>query len=326
MRYKVSVIVPIYKVEPFIEKCAHSLFSQSLDSIEYIFVDDCSPDNSITLLKLILENYPARIKDTRIISHHHNKGLAASRNTGISLASGEYVIFCDSDDWIDTRMYETMYNTAIKNNYDIVVCDYISVFPKKDIYYSQSFIETPKEFLKGILSGKLHNGVWNKLIKRSIYNQLDFLWIEGINMWEDVSIIPRIAFFSNKIKYLPKAFYYYNQQNLNSYTSIWSNTSINNVFEVVKIIDLFFSSHSNEFNNDIIYFKLNAKNLLIQNTSYNDIERVKNEFSEVNSMVFSHPTLTLMHKIKLWCCFHSLAPIGFMIAKTINIIKKVTRG
>lgn len=326
MKYKVSVIVPIYKVEPFIKRCADSLFSQSLDSIEYIFVDDCSPDNSISILENTLKSYPTRIKDVQILHHNKNKGSAAARNTGILSASGEFIIFCDSDDWVDIDMYEIMYNTAIRNKSDIVVCDFISVFPKKNIYYSQSFRETPKDFLKAILNGKLHNGLWNKLIKRSIYNQLDFLWIEGINMWEDVSIIPRIAFFSKKVNYLHKAFYHYNQQNLNSYTTIWSNASINNVLEVVKIIDSFFALHSNDFNNDIIYFKLNAKSLLIQNISYNNIKKIKQKFSEANPMIFNHPTMPLIHKIKLWCCFHSLTPIGFMIAKTINIIKKIARG
>lgn len=325
IRYKVSVIVPIYKVELYIMKCANSLFSQSLDSIEYIFVDDCSPDNSITLLKSVLEKYPIRIKDTKFLHHSKNRGLAAARNTGILSVSGEYIIFCDSDDWIDENMYEIMYNTAVKENSDIVVCDYVSEYSKRKICYSQSFSEKPNEFLEALLSGKLHNGLWNKLIKKDLYDCLDFFWTEGINMWEDVSIVPRVAFYAKKIDHIPQAFYHYNQMNFNSYTQVWSEASINNVFEVVGIIDSFFKSHSKGLENDIVYFKLSAKNILLQNVPFNCIKRVKDEFSEVNSMVFHQPALSFIHKIKLWCCFRSLTPVAFMIARCINIAKKIIR-
>ena len=121
---KVSIVVPIYNVAQFIKKCAHSLFTQSFEDIEYIFVDDCTPDNSIELLNQVLLSYPQRKDSVHIFTHEHNKGLVATRQTGISHAKGEYIICLDSDDWINTDMVQLLYSEAENGNYDIVYCNY----------------------------------------------------------------------------------------------------------------------------------------------------------------------------------------------------------
>ena len=109
---KVSVIIPIYGVEKYIERCARSLFEQTLDDIEYIFIDDCTPDNSMIVLQSIIEKYRFRLdkekKVVRIEKMPSNSGLTAVRSHGMQLALGEYVIHCDSDDWVDRELYETM--------------------------------------------------------------------------------------------------------------------------------------------------------------------------------------------------------------------------
>lgn len=97
--YKVSVIVPVFKVEAYIERCVRSLFGQTLDSIQYVFVNDASPDNSIGKIKDVLKEYPQREKQCLFLEHVCNKGVSAARNTGLSTASGEYILYCDSDDW-----------------------------------------------------------------------------------------------------------------------------------------------------------------------------------------------------------------------------------
>ena len=98
---KVSVIVPIYKVERFIVKCADSLFSQTMDDVEFIFVDDASPDSSMRLLEECIRRHPEREGQIRILTHPENKGLPAARNTGLAVATGEYVFHCDSDDFVE---------------------------------------------------------------------------------------------------------------------------------------------------------------------------------------------------------------------------------
>lgn len=121
---KVSIIVPVYGVEKYIERCARSLFEQTLDGIEYLFIYDCTLDKSIEILKNVLEEYPQRKNQVKIVSHEKNMGLPIAIQSGLKVASGEYIIHCDSDDWVDVTMYEKMYNKAIEEGSDVVVCDF----------------------------------------------------------------------------------------------------------------------------------------------------------------------------------------------------------
>lgn len=122
---KVSVIVPVYGVEKYLERCARSLFEQTLDDIEYLFIDDCTPDRSIEILQQVLEEYPQRKPQVVIHQMEKNSGQAAVRKWGMQNATGEYVIHCDSDDWVDTDMYRAMYEKAKKEEADVVVCDFV---------------------------------------------------------------------------------------------------------------------------------------------------------------------------------------------------------
>lgn len=170
---KVSVIIPIYKVEPFIERCVRSLMEQILESIEYIFVDDCTPDNSIHILKNILREYPNR--NTQIIHHSQNKGLAAARKTGLAKAKGKYIIHCDSDDWIDKNMYAHMLEVAEKNNADIVACGFKAEKTNNFIEVKYPYeIETINDILNPNNIGWIYGAVWNKLIRKDLYTKITF--------------------------------------------------------------------------------------------------------------------------------------------------------
>ena len=125
---KVSILVPIYGVEKYIERCAVSLFEQTYKNIEYIFVDDCGTDNSIGILKDVIDRYPCRKEQTRIIRHTRNRGLAAARNTAVKEATGEFICHVDSDDWVDQTLIEQLVSKQIENDADIVSVNYIKVY------------------------------------------------------------------------------------------------------------------------------------------------------------------------------------------------------
>ena len=134
MSVKVSVCIPVYGVEKYIERCARSLFEQTMrDGIEFIFVNDCTPDKSIEILEKVLAEYPHRKKQTQIINHEKNSGLVAARKTGLAHATGEYIIHCDSDDWVELNMYEKMYHAAKAADADMVYCDYVKELPDNTI-------------------------------------------------------------------------------------------------------------------------------------------------------------------------------------------------
>ena len=118
---KVSVLVPVYNVSAYIERCARSLFEQTFDDIEYIFVNDATPDDSMERLEAVIRQYPER--EVRIVSHERNRGQATARHTALLAASGEYVCCVDSDDYIDWDMVASLYTKAVEEGADIVVSD-----------------------------------------------------------------------------------------------------------------------------------------------------------------------------------------------------------
>ena len=127
---KVSVIIPIYKVEKFIERCVHSLMGQTLQEVEYIFVDDATPDKSIEVLKKCLTLYPNR--KAVVLHHSQNQGLPAARNTGLVAATGEYIYHCDSDDFVEVNMLEKLYQKAKETEAEMVWCDWCLSFEKNE--------------------------------------------------------------------------------------------------------------------------------------------------------------------------------------------------
>lgn len=121
--YNVSVLVPIYGVEKYIERCAVSLFEQTYEDIEYIFVNDCTKENSIAILKEVIERYPIRKPQVRIIEHEQNKGLGKARNTAVAAALGDFLVHIDSDDYVDVNMVTMLVEKQKEGNYDIVTGD-----------------------------------------------------------------------------------------------------------------------------------------------------------------------------------------------------------
>lgn len=153
---KVSVIIPVYNVEKYIEHCARSLMEQTLMDIEYIFVDDCTPDHSMEILQRVLTDYPERLENIRIIHHTQNSGSAAVRNTGLQIAQGEYIIHCDSDDWVEPDMYKAMYAKAKETDADIVVTDYYYEYANHTSIQKQNYPDNPLFCIKKMLAGELH--------------------------------------------------------------------------------------------------------------------------------------------------------------------------
>ena len=205
---KVSVIIPVYGVEKYIERCARSLFEQTLDDIEYLFIDDCTPDNSVETLKRVLEEYPQRKSQVVIHRMEQNSGQAKVREWGMRYATGEYVIHCDSDDWVDVHMYEEMYNKAIEEDADVVVCDFCSTDCENE-QYSKGLISKEREnVIADILLWRIAGCLWNKLVRRKEYTDHDINYPTN-NMGEDAALIVQILWNAKRISYLPKPLYYY---------------------------------------------------------------------------------------------------------------------
>lgn len=260
MTAKVSVIIPIYKVRNFIERCVCSLFEQTLKDVEYIFVDDASPDDSIELLKSCIERYPERKSQVTVLAHEQNKGLPAARNTGLAMASGDYVFHCDSDDYVEKDMLEEMYDAAKEKDADMVYCDFYLSFEKNERYMSNPTYETAEDMFKlGLLGGGMKYNVWNKLVKRSLYSDNDIWFPAGHAMGEDMTMI-RLAACAKSVAYVPKAFYHYVKLNANAYSATMSEKhKIDIRFNVDKTVEFLEKKFGHSLNKEIAFFKLNTK-------------------------------------------------------------------
>ena len=215
---KVSVIIPIYGVEKYIERCSRSLFEQTLDDLEYIFVNDCTPDRSINILEEILEQYPHRKKQTIIYNMPTNSGQAAVRQYGIQFATGEYIIHCDSDDWVDIHAYEKMYSKAVEGDYDVVFCDFYTsngIIHKKNKRKFKSF---SKEDIILTVVKRIYWQLWGAMIKRNILTE-NTIYYPIANNGEDFALILQLLYYSNKFTHIKLPLYYY-YQNENSITRI----------------------------------------------------------------------------------------------------------
>ena len=207
MRPKVSIVIPIFKAEAYIERCARSLFEQSLDNIEYIFVNDCSPDNSMYLLNKVLGDYPQRKEQVHIINHSQNLGAAKAREVGIKVATGEYIIHCDSDDWVERNMYQTMYEEVQNHNADIVICDFYETDGIRHKHITQH-IDTKSDLLRGLLNTSIKGNICNKLVASYIYKSIKSF--PTAHMMEDLAYC--IQFELNrtgKVIHLAIHLYYY---------------------------------------------------------------------------------------------------------------------
>ena len=207
---KVSVIIPVYAVEKYIERCARSLFEQTLDDIEYLFIDDCTPDRSIEILKHVLEEYPQRKSQVVLHRMEQNSGQAAVRKWGMQNATGEYIIHCDSDDWMDKTMLEKMYKSATDNNSDVVICGYSIVDTRQKKRDYSPVRVTNKELLIADLLKSADWCVWNKLVRRKIYDTNEFVYPIN-NMGEDMVITIQCLYHAEVISYVNDPLYFYFQ-------------------------------------------------------------------------------------------------------------------
>ncbi len=312
---KVSVIVPVFNVENYLKRCLDSLVNQTLNDLEIIIVNDGSTDGS----SMICEEYDKKFSNIKYISQK-NKGLSGARNTGISIASGEYLGFVDSDDFVKKDMFEFLYNNAKKYNVDISCCGHetyyddgsIKLNTKKGIkkFYSKS--EALDYFL---LQEYFDIVTWNKIYKKELFENIEF---PVGKIYEDMQTIYKLIDVSNGL-YLdstPK-YYYYKRKN-----SI-SNSKFNN--ETLKIIDYVDDYVSlcekNSKNNKLIYIGQIRWHLVVLNkmitakqVNYSLVNKLKKYIRENLFLIVFTNKLPLVRKLQI-----ILFQISFSLYKKIYV-------
>jgi glycosyltransferase involved in cell wall biosynthesis len=219
---KVSIIVPAYNVDKYIEKCLNTLVQQTLKEIEIIVVNDGSTDNTKQEIQKFIEKYPEKI----IYVEKENGGLSDARNYGMPYAKGEYIGCVDSDDYIEENMYEEMYQKAKEENSDMVECDFIWEYPERQKIDTGKIYNNKKE---AMLYARVV--AWNKIIRREIIEAQQIKYPRGLR-YEDAEFFYKILPSLEKISFIKKPFIHYIQRE----NSI-ANTQNERVKEIFDIWD-----------------------------------------------------------------------------------------
>ena len=240
-RAKVSVIIPVYQVENYLERAVDSVLAQTLPEIEILLVDDGSEDASPQICDRYAEEYPDRIR----VIHQENQGLGMARNAGLDLASGAYVAFLDSDDTVEPAMYEELYEKAVEGDYDIVMCDVRIHYVEENrssvvSTYSGKEIDLPDYLAHG---NNITYSV-NKLFRRSVWEENRYEKM----LFEDIALIPSLVTHYPHIGYVPKPFYqYYRRDNT------LSTTQSGDMVDIIRAFRLFLDTSAPAYREEVVY-------------------------------------------------------------------------
>lgn len=309
MRPKVSVIVPVYKVEKYIERCARSLFEQTLQEMEFIFVDDCTPDHSVDVIHRVLKEYPQRASQTKILANRKNRGLLQTRCYGFSQATGEYLGTVDSDDWIEPTAYDALYQQACKEEAECVIFGYHRDFADHSEKCIRVFpFITGKELVINSYKLPFEFFMWGAFVKNEerlatiqnqYYNNPDW---EGMTMWEDVAVMLPYYYGTNKISYSDHCFYHYNKANENSSVSTQDEKK---AYQALKVVD-FLRKTMEDDQLDLAFhcLVLGAKSALL------DIKGVKawhKEHCEANKHIMKFTSIPIKVRLLFYMLAHGLS-------------------
>jgi len=255
--YSVSILVPIFKVERYIERCVRSLFEQTYENLEFVFVDDCSPDASISILNRIVEEYPARKSRIKLIRNESNRGASASKNIAIENATGEFVCFVDSDDWIELNAVELLVSKQLKTGADVVWGKMLMHTDHGVIELGEPSYLNKDEWVKCYC--RLTTGIVmtnsRRIINRELLNRHNIRSIEGCNYAEDKLLMSQVAYFANGFSTIDDFIYHYNRQNGFSATANQESVFNTDVFKQesgsIQQIVLFFSDKEKAFYEEV---------------------------------------------------------------------------
>ena len=325
---KISVIIPVYGVEKYIERFARSLFEQTLtEKVEFIFVNDCTPDNSIIILQNTIEKYPKIKEQVKIINNPVNSGQSPSRNNGIKASKGEYIICLDSDDWVEPTMLEDMYNKAITENCDVVIADFIY-----DTVKNQTIIKQEPKSLNGqdcmnqILNGQLHGSWCNKLFKRNLVVNSNIIEPQlGMNMLEDLMVTTQLLLHAKKVGYVEKAYYHY-FLNTSSVSQTVSEKKLQSIQYAYDFIEKFY--HLNNLNDSeslkaLKFFRISTLSTIAYESCLTDYSVDFWKYRKLLPSIWKHPKLDIVHQLSLTFRILKMKPLVQLMIVTKKIKAKI---
>ena len=244
MSVDISVIIPIYQAEKYLRRCLESLISQTFTDFEMVLIDDGSNDGS----GIICEEYKKRDSRIRVI-HKKNEGVSKSRQIGLDVSEGRYIIYVDPDDWVEENYLEALYEEAIGTNADMTICDFYAEYTSQTIYCSQKPTKLNARTVMEEFFPK-HNGcTWNKLLKRELFERFNICFPQNICFCEDLYVNCSLLKNEIKISYVPLALYHYDQiVNENSLVRHYSEKTYEHDMKLLSLFIKLFSDSREPMN------------------------------------------------------------------------------
>lgn len=297
---KISVIVPVYNTEKWLQRCVDSILAQTFTNFELLLIDDGSIDNS----GAICDEYAER--DLRIcVFHKPNGGVSSARNLGLDNAHGEWITFVDSDDWIEHDAVERLLDKAKETNADIIFSNFWFDFPGK--YVASNFYDWNKQGNDGLKEyiSTSWTCLWGSIQKRELYIENNLKCPESINFCEDFHLIVRLCYYAKKIAKVILPLYHYRQQESSIIHNLDKRTESDEQYVYADIINFFKEQGVyNEFKKSMAWRSLKASQELMLDT------KTFNEFCSYNpdkkKYIFGCPFINSKLKIIAWCLTHRL--------------------
>ena len=351
MNVKFSVVVPCYKVEKYLPKCIESLTGQTLKNIEIVLVDDGSPDRS----GAICDEY-SQMDDRIKVIHKGNGGVSAARNDGFNIACGEYVLFCDSDDWMDTDALEKLYEAGTKSNADVVIGDVSQVYGEKVVpvhFYDKEFVTSEKEYIDELIKANFckkycpnpyqgkpafgYGGPWNKAVRRDFLTEHDIRFdirVKGI--FDDILYTAYVLANAKTVAYI--------QTNVYNYRILSNSITHSFKSNLLEINDAIFNSWNEfleKFGSDGRFSEAYAANVVrrLKSTlglyyfSEKNTMSLKEQFKDIKRLISQEPYRTaietanpskLLHKYDelVWRAAKHNSPLGMYLAYKLFVLAK----
>lgn len=319
MHTTVSVIIPVYNTSDYVARCCHSLFSQTLRELQFIFVDDGSADGSFDIVRQVLLQYPDRSAHCILLSQPH-QGVSAARQYGLEHATGEYVIHCDSDDWIDPMAYEQLYKHALATNADVVNFGYLVEDEEGNRLQTSHALQTNRNLDFSI--GPQVGSLCLKLVRRQFLQQNQLRLPVGINWGEDLCLSLQILILSANTQVLDLPFYHYGQYS----SSITHTIDTQRCNELVKCGDYIeqWLRHNNlieQYQEQLFWLKFQLKQYFLIFPQVRDLKRWQSLFPECHSQLM-HYQSPLYLRFSGWFIMHELPSVANLLLSIRDLYSK----
>lgn len=327
MSTKVSIVIPVYGVEKTVGICLDSLFGQDYDNIEYIIVNDCTPDDSMRIVRETIEKYPNRRSQVFIYEFEQNIGVAEVRRFGFDHITGEYFTQVDSDDFCDSDMISSMLRAAETDKADVVIADYYLEYTKGPLVYKvldNTNFKEPIDYLSLLLRGDIQGFFWNKLVRTEVAKGL-VLYNPEIIMWEDLLANIKIFSRAKVFTYLEKPFYHYYQLNIAAATKTTKEIYLKSIQLFLDDLKSFLESYNlyDRYYADFMTTKVLGKLYWFTHSRNNYELRKKymDLYDELNCRFYENNQISQMHKLAFRMYEYGHNSIADMILRLIDFAR-----